>query len=124
SDAWVLGFSPSLTAGVYVGFDDHRTLGEKEEGARVALPIWLEFMGTVLKAKPAEDFAHSPLLTRPDQVKEILASSAPERLMAPAAVAPAPVASVTPPPQTAGPSETSEPPKQEPATSKPPTNTP
>ena len=124
SDAWFLGFSPSLTAGVYVGFDDHRTLGEKEEGARVALPIWLDFMGAVLKAKPAEDFAHSPLLTGPDQVKEILASSAPERLMAPAAVTPAPVASVPPTPQTAGPGENPEPPKKEPAPSKPPTKTP
>ena len=37
TDAWFLGFSPTLTAGIYVGFDDHRTLGKKEEGARVAL---------------------------------------------------------------------------------------
>ena len=62
TDAWFLGFTPSLTAGVYVGFDDHRTLGHKEEGARVALPIWLDFMGQIVKDKPAEDFPHSPLL--------------------------------------------------------------
>ena len=84
SDAWFLGFSPSLTFGVYVGFDDHRTLGNKEEGARVALPIWLDFMGQILKDKPVEDFVHSPLLKGPDQVKEILANAAPERLLAPA----------------------------------------
>ena len=85
TDAWFLGFTPSLTCGVYVGFDDHRTLGEKEEGARVALPIWLDFMGQILKDAPAEDFPHSPLLKTPDQVEDILASAAPERLLAPAA---------------------------------------
>src|ERR1019366_8228145 len=62
TDAWFLGFSPSLTAGVYVGFDDHRTLGPKEEGAKVALPIWLNFMGQILQAEPAEALPHCPLL--------------------------------------------------------------
>jgi len=81
TDAWFLGFTPSLTCGVYVGFDDHQTLGEKEEGARVALPIWMQFMSEVLKQRPVEDFPHSPLLTNPDQVKEILASSGPELLL-------------------------------------------
>ncbi|MFB3922423.1 MAG: PBP1A family penicillin-binding protein [Terriglobia bacterium] len=81
-DAWFIGFSPSLTAGVWVGFDDHRTLGAKEEGAKAALPIWMEFMEEALKNRPAEDFAHSPLLRNPDQVKEILASAATERLLA------------------------------------------
>ncbi len=73
TDAWFL-INPTLTAGVYVGFDDHRTLGTKEEGAKVALPIWLNFMEQVMKDKPGEDFPHSPLLKTPDQVKEILAS--------------------------------------------------
>ncbi len=100
TDAWFLGFSPSLTSGVYVGFDDHRTLGEKEEGARVALPIWLDFMGAVLKDRPAEDFPHSPLLTKPDQVKEILASAAPERLLAPESAATATAVVNHPAPQT------------------------
>jgi penicillin-binding protein 1A len=72
SDAWFMGFSPSLTAGVWVGFDDHRTLGPREEGARVALPIWMDFMSQALKDQPAEDFPGSPLLTSPDQVREIL----------------------------------------------------
>jgi penicillin-binding protein 1A len=89
TDAWFIGFSPSLTCGVWVGFDDHRTLGPKEEGARVALPIWMEFMGEVLKDQPAEDFPHSPLLTNAEQVKEILASAARERLLAEGSTAPA-----------------------------------
>jgi penicillin-binding protein 1A len=81
TDAWFLGFTPSLTCSVYVGFDDHQTLGEKEEGARVALPIWMQFMSEVLKDRPVEDFPHSPLLTNPSQVKEILASAGPELLL-------------------------------------------
>jgi penicillin-binding protein 1A len=124
TDAWFLGFSPSLTCGVYVGFDDHRTLGEKEEGARVALPIWLDFMGEVLKDRPVEDFPHSPLLTNPDQVKEILASAAPERLLAPAPAAPTTVAVTPPAPQIAVPAPTPDIPKKEAATPKPPANPP
>jgi penicillin-binding protein 1A len=81
SDAWFLGFTPSTTCGVYVGFDDHQTLGAKEEGARVALPIWMQFMSDYLKGRPVEDFPHSPLLTNPNQVKEILASAGPEQFI-------------------------------------------
>ena len=75
SDAWFMGFSPSLTSGVWVGFDDHHSLGPKEEGAHVALPIWMELMGEILKDRPVEDFPHSPLLTNPGQVREIMASA-------------------------------------------------
>jgi len=74
-DAWFLGFSPSLTCGVWVGFDDRQTLGPKEEGAHVALPIWMDFMEAALKDKPVEDFPNSPLLTGPEQVEQILASA-------------------------------------------------
>ncbi len=82
ADAAFIGFTPSLTVGVWVGFDDHRTLGNKEEGGRVALPIWMDFMSEVLKDQPVGDFPHSPLLTSPDQVQEILASAGSERLLA------------------------------------------
>jgi penicillin-binding protein 1A len=124
TDAWFLGFTPSLTCGVYVGFDDHRTLGEKEEGARVALPIWLDFMGQILKDKPMEDFPHSPLLKTPDQVTDILASAAPERLLAPAVSPTVEPAASKPIPQTTPPGESPEPPKKEVATPKPPANPP
>jgi penicillin-binding protein 1A len=83
ADAAFIGFTPSLTAGVWVGYDDHRSLGNKEEGGRVALPIWIDFMGEVLKGQPVEDFAHSPLLTNPEQVQEIIASAGTEQLLAP-----------------------------------------
>jgi len=46
TDAWFLGFSPSVTCGVWVGFDSRESLGEKETGARAALPIWMTIMKT------------------------------------------------------------------------------
>jgi penicillin-binding protein 1A len=58
-DAWFLGFSPNLVAGVYTGFDNHRTLGKDEQGASVAVPIWKEFMEQALKDEPAIPF-HVP----------------------------------------------------------------
>ena len=55
-DAWFVGFSPDLVAGVYVGFDDPRTLGEGEVGGHVAAPIFRDFMTAALKDKPAKPF--------------------------------------------------------------------
>ncbi|HLJ26985.1 MAG TPA: PBP1A family penicillin-binding protein [Candidatus Angelobacter sp.] len=52
TDAWFVGFSPSITCGVWVGFDEKRTLGSKETGAQAALPIWIDFMRVVV-ADPA-----------------------------------------------------------------------
>ncbi|HMD32920.1 MAG TPA: PBP1A family penicillin-binding protein, partial [Candidatus Acidoferrales bacterium] len=54
TDAWFMGFSPSLTAGVWMGNDDNSVpLGNKETGAKAALPIWMEFMKEVYADKPA-----------------------------------------------------------------------
>jgi penicillin-binding protein 1A len=59
TDAWFLGFTPQLTCGVWVGFDDKQiSLGKKETGARAALPIWLQFMKSALDGQPALDFAN------------------------------------------------------------------
>lgn len=58
TDAWFLGFSPSVTCGTWVGFDSRQSLGEKETGARAALPIWMEFMKAAIAEKPNEVFAH------------------------------------------------------------------
>lgn len=57
TDAWFLGFSPSVTCGVWIGYDDRQSLGEKETGARAALPIWMEFMKVAIAGKPDEQFA-------------------------------------------------------------------
>jgi penicillin-binding protein 1A len=57
TDAWYIGFTPQLTAGVWVGNDDKRiSLGKKETGARAALPIWLEFMQGAVQGTPVEEF--------------------------------------------------------------------
>lgn len=82
TDAWFLGFSPSITSGVWVGFDDHHSLGRGEEGSHVALPIWSDFMTQILKNKPVERFPGSPLLTTPDQVQQILASAGASNILA------------------------------------------
>jgi len=61
TDAWFIGFTPSLTCGVWVGYDRKRSLGKGETGARAALPIWIDFMERVLKGKPPEAFGELSL---------------------------------------------------------------
>jgi penicillin-binding protein 1A len=57
TDAWFIGFTPQITSGVWVGYDDKQiSLGKKETGARAALPIWLEFMQNGLAGMPVLDF--------------------------------------------------------------------
>ncbi len=63
TDAWFVGFSPSLTCGVWVGFDEKKTLGNKETGAMAALPIWIDFMRVALEGRESEDFAAPPPTT-------------------------------------------------------------
>jgi len=59
TDAWFMGFTPQITAGVWVGYDDKQiSLGKKETGARAALPIWLQFMQNSLEGQPVLDFAN------------------------------------------------------------------
>jgi penicillin-binding protein 1A len=55
-NAWFIGGTPNLVTGVYVGFDDRRSLGESETGARSALPIWIAFMKEALKQLPVVPF--------------------------------------------------------------------
>jgi penicillin-binding protein 1A len=72
TDAWFLGFTPSLTAGVWVGYDDKQiSLGHKESGARAALPLWLEFMKMALDGKPVEDFTNVEPLEKQAQTREV-----------------------------------------------------
>jgi penicillin-binding protein 1A len=56
TDAWFIGFSPSITCGTWIGFDDRESLGEKETGARAALPMWMDFMRAAIATKPDEVF--------------------------------------------------------------------
>jgi penicillin-binding protein 1A len=57
TDAWFIGFSPSVTCGTWIGYDDRQSLGEKETGARAALPMWMDFMRAAIANKPNEAFA-------------------------------------------------------------------
>ena len=56
TDAWFLGFSPSVTCGVWVGFDSRESLGDKETGAKAALPIWMTVMRQAIIGKDNEQF--------------------------------------------------------------------
>jgi len=60
TDAWFIGFSPNLTCGVWIGYDEKKSLGEKETGARAALPIWMQFMSVALAGKDPGAFPLPP----------------------------------------------------------------
>jgi penicillin-binding protein 1A len=60
TDAWFVGFSPSLTCGVWIGYDEKKSLGAKETGARAALPIWMQFMNAALAGKEPGEFQPPP----------------------------------------------------------------
>jgi penicillin-binding protein 1A len=62
TDAWFLGFSPSITCGVWVGYDDRQSLGEKETGAKAALPIWMTVMRQAIVGKDDEQFLGDQML--------------------------------------------------------------
>ena len=72
TDAWFIGFSPSLTSGVWLGFDDEQeSLGKKETGAKAALPIWIDFMRAAHEGKPAEDFPSVEPLAKQALTREV-----------------------------------------------------
>ena len=74
TDAWFIGFTPSLTAAVWVGFDQKKTLGNKQSGSVVALPIWIDCMREILKDTPIEQFASSQAT---DQISDTAPESEP-----------------------------------------------
>ncbi len=55
-DAWFIGYTPDLIAGVWAGFDEEASMGVHETGSRAASPIWLSYMRQVLEGKPISDF--------------------------------------------------------------------
>jgi penicillin-binding protein 1A len=60
TDAWFIGYTPSLLTAVWVGFDEKASLGKDETGARAALPIWIAFMRGALDDSPVENFEAPP----------------------------------------------------------------
>jgi len=69
TDAWFMGFTPQLTAGVWVGYDDKQiSLGKRESGALAALPVWIEFMEKAMAGTPPLDFPN--VVTLEEQADE------------------------------------------------------
>ena len=64
-DAWFAGYQHTLTAIAWIGYDNPRSLGDKETGGGLALPVWIEYMGRALKGVP--DYK----MPKPDGVTEI-----------------------------------------------------
>lgn len=60
TDAWFVGFSPGITTGAWVGYDEKRSLGAKETGAHAALPIWMQFMSAALAGQDPGEFQPPP----------------------------------------------------------------
>ncbi len=63
SDAWFIGGSPDLIAGVWVGFDNPASLGKRQTASSVALPIWANFFGRALTHVPDREFPVPPGIT-------------------------------------------------------------
>ncbi|MES1256201.1 MAG: PBP1A family penicillin-binding protein [Acidobacteriota bacterium] len=55
TDAWFIGFDPSITVGVWIGFDEKKSLGAAEQGSFAALPIWMDFMKNYIAGRPDKD---------------------------------------------------------------------
>jgi len=101
TDAWFLGFSPSVTCGVWVGFDSRQSLGEKETGAKAALPIWMTFMKAAIQGKDDEHFsgeAEQPTGAKADAALPAAAGSpaTPKPAFAKPGIAPSPAATQKP----------------------------
>lgn len=60
TDAWFMGFNPTYTTGVWVGFDEQASLGKKEYGSKAALPVWMDFMKAALKDAPETGYPPPP----------------------------------------------------------------
>ncbi len=80
TDAWFVGFSPSITCGVWIGYDEKKFLGAKESGARAALPIWMDFMKVALTGKDPGEFPvpPEPTLNSPPQKVDTPDTAPPE----------------------------------------------
>lgn len=72
TDAWFIGYTPSVSCGVWIGFsDDKKTLGRGESGTAAALPFWLDFMRGYFEGKPKERFGPVPAV--PEDLRQLQA---------------------------------------------------
>ncbi|TDM05861.1 MAG: penicillin-binding protein [Ideonella sp. MAG2] len=63
-DAWFVGFQPSIAAAVWIGHDEPRSLGQRESGGGLALPVWIAYMEKALKTVPVQELTPPPGVTR------------------------------------------------------------
>ena len=83
TDAWFIGFNPKYTTGVWIGYDTRDSLGNKEFGAKAALPVWMEYMSYVLRndkqrswpVPPGIEFAGSPSFSRRSYGRSVISSA-------------------------------------------------
>jgi penicillin-binding protein 1A len=109
TDAWFVGFDPNITAGVWVGYDEKKSLGSGETGATTALPIWMDFMRTYIERRG--DRRNPPQFEPPGNIVFVtLDSGVTEAFIngtQPQATAPAepavPIPTAVPQPSTSGP---------------------
>ncbi|MBI3988041.1 MAG: penicillin-binding protein 1A [candidate division NC10 bacterium] len=59
-DLWFIGYTPSLVAGLWIGYDTPQPLGSHQSAGRLAAPIWVAFMKAALKGTPPEEFLMPP----------------------------------------------------------------
>jgi penicillin-binding protein 1A len=59
-DTWFVGYQPTMVAGVWMGYDKPRKLGDRETGGGLSLPVWIGFMEHALKSVPVTDIAVPP----------------------------------------------------------------
>ena len=85
ADAWFMGFTTRIVCGVWVGLDERKTIYKGADGAKVALPIWVDFMKAAVQSTPKEDFKapDGVEFVDTDRYTGLLASSAtsPENLL-------------------------------------------
>ncbi len=76
-DAWFMGYTPEIAAGVWVGYDDRSPMGKGETGSRAASPIWLYFMQDVHQGRAVNDFPvpEGVVFAKIDKEKGLLASA-------------------------------------------------
>jgi penicillin-binding protein 1A len=74
TDAWFIGYTPSLACGTWIGFSEKRSLGKGESGSSAALPFWIDFMEKYLKDKPKERFGPIPEMSEDLKQTQIVRS--------------------------------------------------
>jgi len=81
TDAWFVGFDPDITVGVWLGYDQKRTIGAGQSGTEAALPVWIAIMQDWVKRRRAE-LAEPPQFQRPGNVVVALTANGPEVFIA------------------------------------------